>query len=108
MQEWLLLKRHIKVLKSSNHIGTNSDLNDVMEKTDDNASVHDPTLSKEDQNTKLRLKIKKLQSKMTNLTEKIEEQSEIISKHKSKAFEEVEYSAKLRKDLLKYALLPYP
>lgn len=78
-----------------------------MEKTDDNASVQDTGLSKDDQNTKLRLQIKKLQLKVTQLNEKFEEQTEIISKHKSKAFEEVEYSAKLRKDLLKYASSSY-
>jgi peptidoglycan hydrolase CwlO-like protein len=55
-----------------------------MENIDGNVSVQEPGSNKEDQNTKLRLKLKKLQDKITQLNEKIKEQSEVIFKHKSK------------------------
>ena len=77
---------------------------------DENSQINASVISeraKEDQNTKLRLKIKKLQCKILEQSQKIENKDEIINKFKSKTRDEVEMSAKLRKELLKYCICIY-
>lgn len=84
--------------------GTNSDLKGILEENnlEKEASMvsEKPKVDHEEQNTKLRLKMKKLKNEISQLSEKIQKQDEIILKHKSKTSDEVEYSAKLRKDIL--------
>jgi regulator of replication initiation timing len=80
----------------SRKLSKNADLSDVANNAGDVTVVGD----KEEQNTALRLKIKKFKTKIDELKEQLEEREEQISKFKSKTTNEVEYSAKLRKDLL--------
>ena len=75
----------------------NSDLGDVMPVAAGNTSV---VSDQDDQNTKLRLRITKMQSRLGELKEEINDKDDILAKYKGKTTSEVEYSAKLRKDLL--------
>lgn len=85
--------------RSFNH--KNSDLGDVMDTTDPLAADQNSINQTSDyQVTQLRLKMKKLKAKIAELKTQNDQKDEIIAKHKSKGSDEIEYSAKLRKDLL--------
>lgn len=80
----------------SRKISKNADLSDVTNNAGETTVVGD----KEEQNIALRIKISKLKAKIDDLKDQLNERDDRISKFKSKTTSEVEYSAKLRKDLL--------
>lgn len=81
----------------------NADLNEVLAAEGVAPANNTSTITSSenpDDPTKYRLKITSLKSKISDLNSKINDLTDQISKFKSKTSEEVEYSAKLRKDLL--------